>query len=100
VTILEILSLSLDYSMLFYTKNFTSIAVPFLMYVEGGFMNNIGLTGVVFPNSAMWSLQVKVAVYETMSWLNLRGNYFGYPLFSLWSYPQKMCKITIHTYTC
>ena len=52
--------------MLFYIF-FTSIAVPFLMYVEGGFINNIGLTGVVFPNSAMWSLQVKVTVYETMS---------------------------------
>ena len=37
------------------------------MYVEGGFMNNMGLTGVVFPNSAMWSLQVKVAVDETIS---------------------------------
>lgn len=30
-------------------------------------MNNMGLTGVVFPNSAMWSLQVKVAVDETIS---------------------------------
>ena len=37
------------------------------MYVEGGFMNNMGLTGVVFPNSAMWSLQVKVAVDENIS---------------------------------
>ena len=37
------------------------------MYVEGGFMNNMGLAGVVFPNSAMWSLQVKVAVDETIS---------------------------------
>jgi hypothetical protein len=37
------------------------------MYVEGGFMNNMGLAGVVFPNSAMWSLQVKVAVDKTIS---------------------------------
>ena len=37
------------------------------MYVEGGFMNNMGLAGVVFPNSAMWSLQVKVTVDETIS---------------------------------
>ena len=37
------------------------------MYVEGGFINNIGLTGAVFPNSAMWSLQVKVTVGVTIS---------------------------------
>ena len=30
-------------------------------------MNNIGLAGVVFPSSAMWSLQVKVAVDKTIS---------------------------------
>ena len=30
-------------------------------------MNNMGLAGVVFPNSAMWSLQVKVTVDETIS---------------------------------
>ena len=30
-------------------------------------MNNMGLAGVVFPNSAMWSLQVKVTVGVTIS---------------------------------
>ena len=70
---------------------FTSIAVPFLMYVEGGFINNIGLTGVVFPNSAMWSLQVKVTVYETMS----KGGLISEEsIFTL--VPSKMWKITIH----
>ena len=37
----------------------TSIAVPFLMYVDGGFIKIIGLLGAVFPSSAMCSLLSK-----------------------------------------